>query len=602
MQRAVPLSLSKSHAYLLALVAGLALAAPAQAQAQADAAPGELIVRFAPTADAGDRADIRERAQVGFAERLPVRGLQVVEVDAGQTTAAAERSLERADGVAYAEPNFYRRSFLRPSDSSFGLQWAFQNTGQSGGLAGADVNAVAAWDITTGSPATTVAVVDSGVQLSHPDLLGSSWTNPGESGAGREANGVDDDGNTLVDDVRGWDWVGLDGDPTDLNGHGTHVAGTVGARSNNARGVAGTSWGARLLALRVLAQNGTGTVANVVKAYNYAAAKGIRIVNASLGASSSSLAERDAIAAASGVLFVVAAGNGGADGVGDDNDRTPLYPCSYPLANVVCVASTGRRDQLSAFSNYGAASVDLAAPGEDILSTWLDGRYAYSDGTSMATPHVAGTAALLLAARPALTVAELRAALLGGVDPLSSLAGRVASGGRLDMRRPLEVAAPGSLGAGAPTTAPTAPAPVPTPRPAAPPRTPAPPVQAPAPALDRSAPTISLHAKRRLSLARVLRRGLKLRVVCSESCSVRLRVLLGSREARRAGRSRAGRAVSLRSVRIAPTRSRRVTLRFGRRARVTLRRLGSARVTLEARGEDAAGNARSVRRRVALTR
>ena len=156
----MPLSLSRSHAYLLALVAGLALAAPAQAQAQADAAPGELIVRFAATADAGDRADIRERAQVGFAERLPVRGLHVVEVDAGQTTAAAERSLERADGVAYAEPNFYRRSFLRPSDSSFGLQWAFQNTGQSGGLAGADVNAVAAWDITTGSPATTVAVVE----------------------------------------------------------------------------------------------------------------------------------------------------------------------------------------------------------------------------------------------------------------------------------------------------------------------------------------------------------------------------------------------------------------------------------------------------------
>ncbi len=596
----MPLSLSKSHAYLLALVAGLALAAPAQAQAQADAAPGELIVRFAATADAGERADIRERAQVGFAERLPVRGLQVVEVDAGQTTAAAERALERADGVAYAEPNFYRRSFLRPSDSFFGSQWAFQNTGQSGGLAGADINAVAAWDITTGSPATTVAVVDSGVQLTHPDLTGSSWSNPGESGAGREANRVDDDGNGLVDDVRGWDWVGADGDPTDLNGHGTHVAGTVGARSNNARGVAGTSWGTRLLALRVLAQNGTGTVADVVRAYNYAAAKGIRIVNASLGASSFSRAEEDAIAAASGVLFVVAAGNGGADGVGDDNDRTPQYPCSYPLANVVCVAATNRLDQLSDFSNYGAGSVDLAAPGEDILSTWLDSRYAYSDGTSMATPHVAGTAALLLAARPALTVAELRAGLLGGVDPLSSLAGRVASGGRLDVRRSVEVAAPGSLGAGAPTTPP--PAPTPAPQPAAPPRAPAPPVQAPAPALDRSAPTISLKAKRRLSLARVLRRGLTLRVVCSESCSVRLRVLLGSREARRAGRSRSGRAVSLRSVRIAPTRSRRVTLRFGRRARVTLRRLGSARVTLEARGEDAAGNARSVRRRVGLTR
>ena len=583
-------------------MAGLALAAPAQAQAQAAAAPGELIVRFAATADAGERADIRERAQVGFAERLPVRGLQVVEVDAGQTDAAAERTLERADGVAYAEPNFYRRSFLRPSDSSFGLQWAFQNTGQSGGLAGADINAVAAWDITTGSPATTVAVVDSGVELSHLDLIGSSWANPGESGSGRDRNGVDDDGNGFVDDFRGWDWVDDDGDPTDLNGHGTHVAGTVGARSNNARGVAGTSWGTRLLALRVLAQNGTGTVADVVKAYQYAAANGIRIVNASLGASSFSLTEQAAIAAAPDVLFVVAAGNGGSDQVGDDNDRSPQYPCSYPLANVVCVASTNRRDQLSSFSNFGGASVDLAAPGEDILSTWLGGRYAWSDGTSMATPHVAGAAALLLAAQPALSVSDLRAFLLGGVDPVSSLAGRVASGGRLDVRRSLEVAAPGSLGAGAPAVAPPAPRPTPAPQPAAPPPAPAPPVQAPAPALDRSAPAITLKAKGRLSLARTLRRGLTLRVVCSESCSVRLRVLLGSREARRAGRSRGGRAVSLRSVRIAPTRSRRVTLRFGRRARLTLRRLGSTRVTLEARGQDAAGNARSVRRRVALTR
>ena len=579
-------------ALTLGLVAGLVAAAPAQAQTAA--APGELIVRFAPGADARDRAQIRARAGVDLDSRLPVRGLdlQLVEAEPGQSASVAKRALEQTDGVVYAEPNFYRRAFLRPTDPSFGLQWDFENTGQLGGVPGADVNAVSAWDITTGSAATVVAVVDSGVFLGHPDLAGSGWTNPGETGAGRETNRVDDDADGLVDDSRGWDWVGADPDPTDLNGHGTHVAGTVGARGENGLGIAGTSWRTRLMPLRVLNSNGTGTVADVIRGYRYAAAHGARIVNISLGASSSSLAERDAIGAAPGVLFVVAAGNGGADGVGDDAARSPEYPCAYPLANIVCVASTGRRDQLSSFSNYGAASVDIGAPGEGILSTWLGGRYVNLSGTSMATPHVAGAAALLLAERPDLSVSGLRTALLGGVDPLPSLSGRVASGGRLDIRRSLELAAPSAV-AVAPAPQPPAPAPA---------RVPAPAPAAVAPTADRRAPRLSLRVRRKLSVRRVLKRGLSVTVSCRAPCSVRLRLLIGPRQARRAHLARRGRMVSIGALALGDTARRKVRLRVTRRARVRLSRVGSARVTLQARGEDPAGNARVVRRRVTLTR
>jgi subtilisin family serine protease len=577
----VRLTLIRSPALVLGLVAGLTAAAPAQAQSPA--APGELIVRFAPGADARERAEIRERAEVDFDSRLPVHGvqLQLVETEPGQSAAAAGRELERADGVVYAEPNFYRRASLRPNDPSFRQQWSLENTGQLGGVPGADVNAAAAWDITTGSPQTLLAVVDSGVSLAHPDLAGSGWVNPAETGAGREANRIDDDGNGLIDDARGWDWVGTDADPADVNGHGTHVAGIAGARADNGQGVAGVSWRTRLMALRVLGPDGTGTVADVVRAYRYAAAQGARIVNASLGSPSFSRAEQDAIAAAPAVLFVVAAGNGGHDGIGDDTDRTPEYPCAYPLANIVCVASTNRRDQLSAFSNYGARAVDLAAPGERILSTGLGGSYLYLSGTSMATPHVAGAAALLLAERPDLGVGELRAALLGGVDRPESLTGRVATGGRLDVRRSLElVAQVGATTAPAQAPAPAAPTPAPAPSPAG----------RPAPVIDRQAPRMSLRVRRRARLRAVVRRGLPVTVSCAEPCSLRLRMLLRPRRARIA------------AMRLGSTVERRVRVRLTHRARVRLSRRGSAKVIVQARGQDAAGNARLVGRRITLTR
>lgn len=586
----VRLTSTRLLALFLVLTAGLAVAGAAQANS--DAAPGELIVRFAPGIAAGDRHEIREQAGVSLDAALPVPGLQLVEVAQNQSTADAERTLERNGEVLYAEPNYYRHAFLRPNDPSFGSQWGFENVGQLGGLAGADLNAVAAWDITTGSPATVVAVVDTGVLLGHPDLAGSSWTNPGESGGGRETNRVDDDGNGLVDDARGWDWSGSDPDPADLTGHGTHVAGTVGARTGNGLGVAGTSWSTRLMALRALAANGFGTVADIVRAYRYAAAKGARIVNASLGSSAFSRAEQDAIAAAPGVLFVVAAGNGGSDGVGDNNDRVPTYPCAYPLANIVCVAATTNRDQLASFSNYGAATVDLAAPGQQILSTWLGGGYQYSSGTSMATPHVAGAAALLLAARPDLNTAGLRTGLLTGVDVLAPLVGRVASGGRLDLRR--------MLGAAPPAIQAVNPGPGASPQSGA--LTPGSPGAGTALASDREAPRLSLLVKRRMLLARVLRRGLPLRAICSEPCSLRVRAVLRPRPGRRARGPGRRRAVQMGSLTLAPTTSHRATLSLARRARALLRGARRATVTVQAQGADVAGNAVVARARVTLTR
>jgi subtilisin family serine protease len=268
-----------------------------------------------------------------------------------------------------------------------------------------------------------VAVVDSGVDGTHPDLAPNMWTNPNET----PGNGQDDDGNGLIDDTRGWDWVGKDNDPNDENGHGTHVAGIVGARGNNAAGVTGVNWEVRLMPLRVLDAAGSGWTSDVAEAFAYAGEMGVDVVNASLAGNAFSEVLLDSIAASPGTLFVVAAGNESRD-VG----LTPSYPCSYPLPNIICVAATGQSNQLSSYSNFGSASVDLAAPGDAILSTWPGGTYNEGWGTSSATPHVAGVAALLGAQHPEASADRIRTAILAGAEPLGALAGRTVTGGRLN--------------------------------------------------------------------------------------------------------------------------------------------------------------------------
>jgi subtilisin family serine protease len=396
--------------------------------ADADTAvPGELLVRFEADADSRDRAQARRDARTKLEESLPTTDLELLRLKPRATLAQAEATLESDDSVLYAEPNFYRRAARTPNDASFGNLWGFDNHGQPlfgvTGTQDADIDAPEAWDVTTGDTGIGVAIVDSGLDLDHRDLASNVWANPGESGGGKETNRRDDDSNGLVDDSRGWDWVASDNDPEDANGHGTHVAGTIGARGDDGFGVAGIDWNARLMALRVLDDKGAGTLADVIQAYSYAGRKGARVVNASLGGGGYSRSEYDVIRGLPNLLFVVAAGNDGSN-----NDQSPGYPCAYDLSNVVCVAASDQHDRLASFSNFGATSVDLAAPGTNIFSSWPGGGHGFLNGTSMATPHVAGAAALLFSRNPSSSAGAAKSSLLQSVDHKASLSGMVATG------------------------------------------------------------------------------------------------------------------------------------------------------------------------------
>jgi len=336
--------------------------------------------------------------------------------------------------IQFAEPN-YRISLTDitiPDDSLFGSMWGLQNTGQTGGTIDADIDAVEAWSLITGGPAPIVAVIDSGIDYTHPDLAANIWVNAGEIGG----NGIDDDGNGYIDDYHGYDFVNLDGDPMDDNGHGTHVAGTIGAVRDNGLGVTGIAPNVQLMALKFLDDEGSGYTSNAVRALDYAVANGAIVSNNSWGGGGYSTALFNAISAArdAGHIVVAAAGNSGLNA-----DITPQYPSGYDLDNVVSVAATDHHDQLASFSNYGAATVDLAAPGTSILSTTPGNSYSYYSGTSMATPHVAGAIALLASEHPDWTYSQIIDRVLTTVDPIGSLQGKTATGGRLNLAAAVNV-------------------------------------------------------------------------------------------------------------------------------------------------------------------
>jgi thermitase len=339
--------------------------------------------------------------------------------------------------VETVERNFVVRAARLPNDRSFEDQWGLRNLGHFDGKVGADVAAPAAWDMTIGG-SVPVAVVDTGVSFKHPDLSGNAWANPGDP-----VNGVDDDGDGFKDDVNGADFLNGDSEPNDDGGHGTHVAGIIGAQGNNSVGITGVNWEAQVMGLKFLDGNGEGNTADAANAIDFAVDHGARVINASWGGPSFSHALYSAIRRASehGVLVVAAAGN---DGV--NADSSPDYPAAFDLPNVISVAATDRSDRLLDFSNYGAKSVDLAAPGDDVYSTVPSisdpSGYAAFSGTSMAAPFVAGAAVLYLSKHPEATVDQLRAALLGSVDRLPTLAGKTVSGGRLNLARTLGAASP----------------------------------------------------------------------------------------------------------------------------------------------------------------
>ena len=422
----------------------LGVAAPAAAQ---EFVPGELIVHFSAGADATERAEALGHRRAAVRRSLGARGLSLVRLQHGDSVPAAAAALERDTAVAWAIPNFLYRTLLTPNDPYFPDAWHLPK-----------ISAPAAWDTTTGSPTVTVAVVDTGFEQAHPDLAPNIWTNPDES-----VNGADDDGNGKIDDLHGWNFVGGNANPEDDNGHGTHVGATAGGRGNDGLGVPGVAWNVRMMPLKAANAFGLFSGSAIIDAFTYACGEGARIVNGSFGGSSFDAGIKTAIDACPGTLFVVAAGNDGTN-----NDFTPKYPCAYDSPNIICVAATDDLDALASFSNFGAASVDLAAPGVDILGAYPPGDWAWANGTSAAAPQVSGAAALIASHRPALTAVELRAALMNGVDKVAGLNGVVGVGGRLNVNTAL--------------TAPTTPPVTYVPPPPAPP-------SPPPPAADTTAPT-----------------------------------------------------------------------------------------------------------------
>jgi thermitase len=424
--------------------------------------PGEVIVGLEEDATQADLTALNRRTDAETEENLPGSDVNLVDLPRDLPVQEAVRRYEASADVEYAEPNFLIHPTANPTgmpnDYYFDRLWGLHNIGQPiGGQAGisdSDVDAPEVWSTSTSTSTkqrpgqnekgAVVAVIDSGVDYDHPDLEDNIWTNPGEI----PANGVDDDANGYVDDVHGYDFANddasvYDPDPVDGTGdeHGTHVAGTIAAEGDNRIGVIGVNPRARIMVLKVLNPKG-GTTLDAVEAINYAVKNGVKISNNSwgyVGSPNRSLQRAIGRANAAGHLFVTAAGNGGADGVGDNNDANSSntnYPSSYPNSNIIAVAATNNRDRRASFSNYGENTVDLAAPGVDIMSTlpntcdWC--AYWYYSGTSMATPHVTGVAALLKSRNPTLDDAQIKSRILNSVDKKSGLSGRVLTGGRLN--------------------------------------------------------------------------------------------------------------------------------------------------------------------------
>ena len=420
-----------SGAALLAVL-GLALAGGIAAAGDA-AAPvpsaQEILVRFEPGAAQEAALD-----SVGatLVERMPLGGLVRARLEPGASLTAADHALERRSDVFAAGPNRTYELYATPNDTLYAELWGLDVIG-----------APLAWDVTQGSNGVVVAVVDTGADVAHPELDANIWTNSGEI-----ANGLDDDANGLVDDLQGWDFADHDSNVQDTSDHGTHVAGTIGAEGDNAAGITGVNWRVKVMPLR--AGNSTLSGLAIEQAFRYACAQGARVVNGSFGSPSPDAFIRDAIEDCPGTLFVFAAGN-----ESGNNDAQPRYPCNYPVENIVCVAASDEADTLAPFSNYGTSNVDLAAPGADILSTVSGGGFEYFDGTSMASPHVAGAAALVLSHRPALTPIEIKNTLLLSVDKTSAYSGSVKTGGRLNVARALgqEVKPPTGLTASSPSHA-----------------------------------------------------------------------------------------------------------------------------------------------------
>ena len=409
----------------------------------------EILVRFKPGTSLSEIRGVAAAHNDRLNDEIEcVPGLSVIDdLDNADPQKVAAEYASLSD-VMYAEPNptiktdpmetdeaynndgvFYKTtaSLDAPNDPLFDQQWALNNPGGDGGKERADLDAIEAWKTTKGSEDVVVAVLDSGVDYTHEDLVNNMWVRPAN------VPEYKDDELGIVNDINGFNADDKQGDPMDDNGHGTHCAGIIGAEGDNGIGVSGINQHVKIMPLKFLGRMGNGSTAAAIEAINYVVDRkqhgvNVRIISASWGSNSNSKALEDAIRAAgdAGILFVAAAGNDGSN-----NDRWPHYPSNYNLPNLISVAALDRNDTLASFSNFGIKSVQVAAPGKAILSTWLGDGYREASGTSMATPYVSGVAALVIATEPSISMAELRKRILSTVDKLPALDGKVASGGRI---------------------------------------------------------------------------------------------------------------------------------------------------------------------------
>jgi subtilisin family serine protease len=424
------------------------------AQTREKPARAEVLVRFRAGTPLVKIKELAARFNDRFEDKFEnVGNLAVLEDEDGADVQAVLAQYRALEEVEYAEANEEIRldpdirgrawtdrapgypdvelPFKSSNDPKLSEQWSLHNEGQRGGKKDADIRALSAWARTTGSNRVVVAVIDSGVDYTHRDLISNIWVRPD-----RVAEYADEELGT-IDDRHGYNAVDNSSDPMDDNGHGTHCAGIIGAEGDNNEGIAGINWAVEIMPLKFISANGSGTTKDAIEAINYVidrkrAGVNVRIISASWGSTAKSSALREAIKRAGdeGILFIAASGNSSAD-----SDRVPHYPAGFDLPNVISVAALDRNDRLATFSNYGAKSVHIAAPGVEILSTWLGNQYEEHSGTSMATPEVAGVAALILSLKPKLPVKELRERLLDSVDRLDSLKGKVSTGGRLNAAR-----------------------------------------------------------------------------------------------------------------------------------------------------------------------
>ena len=407
-----------------------------------EAVAGEVLVRFDRALDDADRQRLDE--QVDADENEAIGGLGVRRIHSRRYDTETLLGFLRTDArVQYAEPNYIVHALAVPIDPGFPLLWGMNNTGQnigcglscSGspvGMMGADIKATAAWDLSTGSRATVVTVIDTGIDYDHPDLAANVWSAPTSFTVDIAGFAV-----TCGAGTHGFNAITNSCDPFDDNNHGSHVSGTIGAVGNDGVGIVGVNWVASVMGAKIFNAAGSGTIANAINAIEFAiqartilgAGANVRVLSNSWGGGGFSQALLDEInkANANGMLFVAAAGNSGMN-----NDATPFYPATYDAPNVVAVAATDNNDMLASFSNFGATTVHLGAPGVDVLSTTRNNTYSYFSGTSMATPHVSGAAALVLSAC-SLDTAGVKSNLLNNVDLLGSLSGRVLTNGRLNV-------------------------------------------------------------------------------------------------------------------------------------------------------------------------